>query len=152
VVAIPLPAERRLLLELIGASAAALSAAPATGLEPPAFCQHSRHVPVRLRRVWVSGRGEETRINGTHSVRSAAVSERSECTAQGYRRFRCRTCGKQVNERSAGSLNRTRHRPRGTLALAADSALQTYRLHQPLYRTASNLAARRICRQILRAP
>jgi hypothetical protein len=25
--------------------------------------------------------------------------------------------------------------------LAADSALQTYRLHQPLYRTASNLAA-----------
>ena len=46
----------------------------------------------------------------------AAVSERSECTAQGYRRFRCRACGKQFNERSAGSLNRTqlpqrRHRP-----------------------------------------
>jgi putative transposase len=38
---------------------------------------------------------------------SAAVSERSERTAQGYRRFRCRTCGKQFNERSAGSLNRS---------------------------------------------
>src|SRR5471030_239048 len=36
---------------------------------------------------------------------SAAVSERSECTAQGYRRFRCRACGRQFNERSAGSLN-----------------------------------------------
>jgi hypothetical protein len=32
----------------------------------------------------------------------AAVSERSERTAQGYQRFRCRTCGKQFNERSAG--------------------------------------------------
>jgi putative transposase len=40
---------------------------------------------------------------------SAAVSERSERTAQGYRRFRCRTCGKQFNERSAGSLNRTQY-------------------------------------------
>src|ERR1700690_324646 len=38
---------------------------------------------------------------------SSAVSERSECTVQGYRRFRCRACGKQFNERSAGSLNRT---------------------------------------------
>jgi putative transposase len=36
-----------------------------------------------------------------------AVSERPERTAQGYRRFRCRACGKQFNERSAGSLNRT---------------------------------------------
>jgi hypothetical protein len=31
---------------------------------------------------------------------SAAVSERSGRTAQGYRRFRCRSCGKQFNERS----------------------------------------------------
>ena len=38
---------------------------------------------------------------------SAAVTERPECTAQGYRRFRCRECGKQFNERSAGLLNRT---------------------------------------------
>src|SRR6185437_4314547 len=37
---------------------------------------------------------------------SAAVSERSEHTAQGYRRFRCRNCGKQFNERSGGALNR----------------------------------------------
>src|SRR3954453_19956327 len=38
---------------------------------------------------------------------STAVTERPECTAQGYRRFRCRECGKQFNERSAGLLNRT---------------------------------------------
>ena len=34
------------------------------------------------------------------------VTERSNLTAQGYRRFRCRECGKQFNERSCGSLNR----------------------------------------------
>ncbi len=38
---------------------------------------------------------------------SAAVTERREVTARGYRRFRCRTCGRQLNERSAGVLNRT---------------------------------------------
>lgn len=38
---------------------------------------------------------------------SAAVTERPEMTAQGYRRFRCRDCGKQFNERSDGALNRT---------------------------------------------
>jgi transposase-like protein len=37
---------------------------------------------------------------------SAAVSERLERTAQGYRRFRCRSCGKPFNERSGGALNR----------------------------------------------
>jgi hypothetical protein len=47
---------------------------------------------------------------------SAAVSERSECTVQGYRRFRCRACGKQFNERSAGSLNRTQY-PSDVIAL-----------------------------------
>jgi transposase-like protein len=36
---------------------------------------------------------------------SAAVTERLERTARGYRRFRCRDCGKQFNERSGGSLN-----------------------------------------------
>jgi putative transposase len=41
---------------------------------------------------------------------SAAVSERGERTAQGYRRFRCRACGKQFNERGAGVLNRTQYR------------------------------------------
>ena len=38
---------------------------------------------------------------------SAAVTERRELTARGYRRFRCRTCGRQFNERSGGVLNRT---------------------------------------------
>src|SRR3954453_9818552 len=37
---------------------------------------------------------------------SAANSEPPERTAQGYRRSRCRTCGKQFNERSGGALNR----------------------------------------------
>ena len=37
---------------------------------------------------------------------STAVSERSDLTAQGYRRFRCRDCGKQFNERSDSILNR----------------------------------------------
>jgi putative transposase len=40
---------------------------------------------------------------------STAVSERSEQTAQGYRRFRCRDCGKQFNERSESLLNRTQY-------------------------------------------
>jgi transposase-like protein len=44
---------------------------------------------------------------------SAAVTERPDLTAQGYRltaqgyrRFRCQDCGKQFNERSDGVLNR----------------------------------------------
>jgi putative transposase len=37
---------------------------------------------------------------------SAAVTERPDLTAQGYRRFRCRDCGKQFNQRSDGILNR----------------------------------------------
>src|SRR5689334_23952816 len=47
---------------------------------------------------------------------SAAVTERPERTAQGYRRFRCRECGKQFNERSAGLLNRTQY-PSDDIAL-----------------------------------
>lgn len=46
----------------------------------------------------------------------AAVTERPECTAQGYRRFRCRECGKQFNARSAGLLNRTQY-PSDIIAL-----------------------------------
>ena len=38
---------------------------------------------------------------------SAAVTERREVTARGYRRFRCRACGRQFNGRSGGVLNRT---------------------------------------------
>src|SRR5690349_22496209 len=47
---------------------------------------------------------------------SAAVKERPERTAQGYRRFRCRDFGKQFNERSAGVLNRTQY-PSDVIAL-----------------------------------
>ena len=47
---------------------------------------------------------------------SEAVSERPERTAQGYRRFRCRVCGKQFNECSGTLLNRT-HYPSDVIAL-----------------------------------
>ena len=47
---------------------------------------------------------------------SSAVSERPERTLQGYRRFRCRACGKQFNERSGGLLNRTQF-PSDVIAL-----------------------------------
>ena len=47
---------------------------------------------------------------------SAAVTERLERTAQGYRRFRCRECGRQFNERSTGLLNRTQY-PSDVIAL-----------------------------------
>jgi putative transposase len=47
---------------------------------------------------------------------STAVTERPERAAQGYRRFRCRECGKQFNERSAGLLNRTQY-PSDVIAL-----------------------------------
>ena len=40
---------------------------------------------------------------------SEAVGERRERTAQGYRRFRCRACGKQWNERSGTVLNRAQY-------------------------------------------
>src|SRR4051794_10758801 len=44
------------------------------------------------------------------------ISERPERTAQGYRRFRCRPCGKQFNDRSGGILNRTQY-PSDVIAL-----------------------------------
>jgi putative transposase len=47
---------------------------------------------------------------------STVVSERSDRTAQGYRRFRCRACGKQFNERSTTLLNRTQY-PSDVIAL-----------------------------------
>jgi putative transposase len=42
--------------------------------------------------------------------------ERRERTTQGYRRFRCRACGKQFNERSGGILNRAQY-PSDVIAL-----------------------------------
>jgi putative transposase len=47
---------------------------------------------------------------------SAAATERPERTARGYRRFRCRDCGKQYNERSGSLLNHTRY-PSDVIAL-----------------------------------
>src|ERR671932_1515645 len=47
---------------------------------------------------------------------SAAVTQRPELTAQGYRRFRCRDCGKQSNERSGTVLNHAQY-PSDVIAL-----------------------------------
>jgi transposase-like protein len=47
---------------------------------------------------------------------SAAVTERPERTARGYRRLRCRDCGKQSDERNSGSLDRTQY-PSDVVAL-----------------------------------
>src|SRR3954471_22521394 len=47
---------------------------------------------------------------------SAAVAERRERTAQGYKRFRCRACGKQCNERTGTVLNRAQY-PSDVIAL-----------------------------------
>src|SRR3954469_20073253 len=47
---------------------------------------------------------------------SAAVTEPPERTTRGDRRFRCRECGKQYNERSGGVLNHTQY-PSDVIAL-----------------------------------
>ena len=47
---------------------------------------------------------------------SAAVTERPERTARGYRRFRCRECGKGFNERSGTPLNHAQY-PSDVIAL-----------------------------------
>ena len=47
---------------------------------------------------------------------SEQVGERPERTALGYRRFRCRGCGKQSNERTGTALNRTQY-PADVIAL-----------------------------------
>ena len=47
---------------------------------------------------------------------SAEMAERRDRAAQGYRRFRCRDCGKQCNERSGTLLNHTQY-PSDVIAL-----------------------------------
>ena len=47
---------------------------------------------------------------------SDAVTERPERTAQGYKRFRCRACDKQFNERTGTVLNWTQY-PSDIIAL-----------------------------------
>ena len=55
----------------------------------------------------------------------AAISRAPvERTAQGYRRFRCRDCGKQLNERTGGSLNRTQY-PSDVIALVVPLATKS---------------------------
>ncbi len=49
-------------------------------------------------------------------MRLDGVSERTERTAQGNRRFRCRDCGKRFDERSESLLNRTQY-PSDVIAL-----------------------------------
>jgi transposase-like protein len=46
----------------------------------------------------------------------AAVTERPDRTTRGYRRFRCRDCGKQSSERSGGLFNRAQY-PSDVVAL-----------------------------------
>src|SRR3954471_7279765 len=60
---------------------------------------------------------------------SEAVTERPERTAQGYRRFRCRACGKQFNERSDTLLNRAQY-PSDVIALVVLWRLR-YKLSVP---------------------
>jgi putative transposase len=60
----------------------------------------------------MEGDGMDSRVSGVGGMNcmgcgSAAVAERREVTARGYRRFRCRDCGRQFNERSGGVLNRS---------------------------------------------
>jgi putative transposase len=59
---------------------------------------------------------------------AAEVFERPERTARGYRRFRCRACGKQFNERSGGILNRAQY-PSDVIALVVFWRLR-YKLSQ----------------------
>ena len=81
---------------------------------------------------------------------SVAVTERAEVTARGYRRFRCRDCGRQFNERSGGVLNRTslpsdiiafvvfcRLRYRLTLAVPTSTAATSASARPALVKTSS---------------
>ena len=71
------------------------------------FCQGSRHRPWPTRTglaIWPALTAGWIGMRCA-ACGSEAVTERPERTAQGYRRFRCRACGKQLNERSGGLLN-----------------------------------------------
>jgi transposase-like protein len=85
------------------------------------FCQLPRHRLAWWMTACVMARGMRCAGCG-----SAAITERAERTAQGYRRFRCHGCGKQFNERSGGVLNRTQD-PSDVIALVV-----VWRLHHKL--------------------
>ena len=42
---------------------------------------------------------------------SSTVTERPDVTLRGYRRFRCRTCGRSFNERTGSLFNRLPYPP-----------------------------------------
>jgi putative transposase len=42
---------------------------------------------------------------------SSATTERSDVTTRGYRRFRCRGCGRSFNERTGSLFNRLHYPP-----------------------------------------
>jgi putative transposase len=42
---------------------------------------------------------------------SANMTERSDLTTRGYRRFRCRGCSRGFNERTSSLFNRLRYPP-----------------------------------------
>src|SRR3954471_12951476 len=94
-----------------------MSATPKILVPFERFCQGSRHCPWPVKAVMGIGpslrRGTRMRCL---ECGSQAVTEQAERTAQGYRRFRCRACGKQFNERSATLLNRTQY-PSDVIAL-----------------------------------
>src|SRR3978361_697157 len=79
------------------------------------FRQRSRHGVDRANWPACGGNGGSG-VMRCIGCGSAAVSERPERTVQGYRRFRCRACGKQVNQRRGGVLNRTQF-PSDVIAL-----------------------------------
>jgi hypothetical protein len=79
---------------------AAVTLAPqAAELAPEWFCQRSRQTACLSCRSGAGG----VQDKGTGTRRDcvanwfAAATERPECTARGYRRFRCRDCGRQFN-------------------------------------------------------
>src|SRR3954464_4030710 len=82
------------------------------------FCQGSRHcLYPRRARLGIGPLLTEGRTKmQCLECGSEAVTERPERTAQGYRRFRCRHCGKQFNERSGTLLNRAQY-PSDVIAL-----------------------------------
>src|SRR5919109_5168079 len=57
------------------------------------------------RRRHVDMRSEEGRMMWCPHCESADTNERRERTALGYRRFRCRTCQREFNERTGTSFN-----------------------------------------------
>jgi putative transposase len=42
---------------------------------------------------------------------SAATTQRPDVTVRGYRRFRCRSCGRGFNERTGSVFNRVQYPP-----------------------------------------